>query len=270
MAKFERKIEVEDEREWQGPGLNERGLYNRMKREKLTPEDVRNGKMKLREAKEGQEADDRNMVADMLKEYEKREQKALKNVEKNPILAQYKSDYEKWDSKLKARISFEEIALRLQAREGHYLKLAQKLQEGGILWGVDAEGNPLFADKGVEPVMKGMSYNKAFKELYGKDYPDDEKEAKDYMKAHDGYEMFDQGDDVRAVEKFTGEPFVANEGRNEYRSSHLFRGKNPSWSRFARFYPHRRFVYLIDSSNPTYGYGSRGVRRLLRVKKFES
>jgi len=173
-------------------------------------------------------------------------------------LARYKSQYENLRQEVRSRCTWEELSSRLNAKEGHYLKLAMDQQDGGELVYVDKDGNPVFRDGGVEPVMKGMNYNDTREALYGKDY----KEGT----IHHGYEMPDSEEEMREIEKATEKPFVASDNGIEWRSSWMESKKNPSSVRLAVFVPGDGRVFVYGGGLPLRD-PDRGVVRLLRVKK---
>lgn len=173
-------------------------------------------------------------------------------------LLRYKGQYDKLSNEVQSRCTWEELSSRLNAKDSHYLNLAIAMQDRGELVHVDKDGNPVFRDGGVEPVMTGMNYNKAREALYGKDY----KEGT----VHHGYEMPNSEKEIREIEKFTKRPFVASDNRKEWRSSWMESGKNPSFARNADFRPSDGNVNVYGVYNPSYGNSNRGVVRLLRVK----
>jgi hypothetical protein len=86
-------------------------------------------------------------------------------------LERYMAEYEEWPEAMKADISKETILKRLNAKKGKYLKLAEKMDGGAILFGADLLGNPLFAD------LKSSEF--------GKDYTESRKTV-----IAQGYELF--------------------------------------------------------------------------------
>lgn len=175
------------------------------------------------------------------------------------IPQQFKAQYDKLPDEVKARCSWEELSGRLLAKEAHYLKLAMALQDGGELVYIDEQGNPVFRDGGVEPVLKGKSYNKTREILYGADYEEGT--------SHYGYEMPDSNEELCAIERITGRPFITSKNRDEYRATHMESGENPSRSRYARFRPRGGDVRVFGDFFPYDVYPWLGLVRLLRVKK---
>lgn len=171
-------------------------------------------------------------------------------------LARYEDQYDKFPGEVQSRCSWEELSARLAAKESHYLKLATAMQDGGELVYVDEEGNPVFRDGGLEPVMKGMDYNEARTVLYGEDY----KEGT----PHFGYEMPNRNTgEITAIEKTTKKPFIAiNDG--ERKSMWIESGKNPYHAYFVDYGIQAPWCNrtCLPCKSP-----NRGVVRLLRVKK---
>ncbi|MFA4890765.1 MAG: hypothetical protein WC604_00180 [Candidatus Gracilibacteria bacterium] len=184
-------------------------------------------------------------------------QEASENPE--AALARYEGQYDQLPGEIRSRCTWEELSSRLAAKESHYLTLATAMQDKGELVYVDEDGNPVFRDGGVEPVMKGMNYNKTREILYGKDY----KEGT----VHHGYEMPDSVEELRKIEELTGKPFVASDNRKEWRSSWMESKKNASFARYAYFLPYDGSVDLYVVNVPSDEAPRRGVVRLLRVKK---
>ena len=140
--------------------------------------------------------------------------------------------------------------------------LACDMVEGGLLFGVDKEGNPLFADGGLEPIICGLNY-------------DDTLNAVMFMKRNGkemstGYEMFpysglyEKSDEILAFEAATGEPFIRSEDGKKSKGSWLA----------AQEVVGRRIEFDPEVGGATLGDGVKrdkspriGVRRLLRVKK---
>ncbi len=197
------------------------------------------------------------------------------SVEVDPRLKTFKEDFDV-DSALKSKISWAEIQTRLLANEGHYLALAQAMEQGGQLFGVDAKGRPLISDRGDEPIMKGMNYKDTRDRVKYKHTSNDKNgtkilDAKNQPIAT-GYEMFgytgDYGksEEISQYETHTGKHFVQSPGKRELRSSWLESGEEPSWPRYVYSDP-----YYADSNvyygNPNGEVAYLGVRRLLRVEK---
>ncbi len=189
-------------------------------------------------------------------------------------LARFRADFDKMDPGLKAKCPWAEISSRLLANEGRYLALAEAMNEGGILFGVDYSGNPLFADRGDEPIMKNMNYKDTRdRVLYEHDASNNMVTNKDGNPIPTGYEMFpyrghrEKSNEILQYEAHTKKPFV-KAANGDWCSSWLESGENPSL-------PRDIYCVTYDESTCTYlGYSDpwdfrdfRGVRRLLRIKK---
>lgn len=202
---------------------------------------------------------------------------AAESVEVDPRLTTFKSDFDA-DPTLQSKISWVEIQTRLLDNEGHYLALAQAMEQGGQLFGIDKQGNPLISDRGDEPVLKGMNYkNTRDRVLYKHDKNDITGKmlpGKDGKPQATGYEMFgynklyEKSDEIQQYETYTGKHFVKSTGKKEWRSSWLESGEKPSWPRIVRSSPRRADSYsYIAYVRPKSVHVILGVRRLLRVKK---
>lgn len=188
-------------------------------------------------------------------------------------LERFENQYRRLTAEHKALCTWNKVRARLLNNNGRYLALADKMNLGGVLFGVDIQGNPLFADDGEEPIMTDLNYGDTRKKVYLND-PQGQWEA-DNMS---GYEMFpyaggedgyDKSYEILAFERFTEKPFVVSPNRDEWRSSWLESGENPTGPRRVVFHPdfpdfaHTR-VYGDDPESHS---PARGVRRLLRVKE---
>jgi len=200
---------------------------------------------------------------------------AIEAVELDPRLKTFKADFDS-DPELQAKISWEEIQTRLLVNDGHYLALAQAMEQGGQLFGVDAKGNPLISDRGDEPIMCGMNFKKTRdRVLYKHDRLDKAGKREldeDKKPIVTGYEMFpyvepsDKSPEILQYEAHTGKPFVKSPNGDEYRSSWLELGKhftNPFHVYLDPRYSYTRVYRDYKQSE----FPTRGVRRLLRVKK---
>jgi len=179
-------------------------------------------------------------------------------------IARFKAQYEGLEPEYKADCSWHEVESRLLANDSHFLKLVEAMNQGGVFFGVDKDGNPLIADGGVEPIMTGMNYADTreavmFKKIEGKQAPT-------------GYELFPysgdykKSDEMLAFEKSTNEPFIRSGNKKEWRGSWLESGEKSVRPRLADFGPVRGRAY-VDYGSPRNSYPLLGARRLLRVKK---
>lgn len=176
-----------------------------------------------------------------------------------PRLQGYRSQYERWNANLKGRCPWQKIKSRLLANEGRYLILAEGMNEGGVLFGLDKENNPLFADGGDEPIMKGVNYFDTRDRVRNKFDDHGEMIKVGEKPVSTGYEMF-SADEVSMFEEFTGKPFVTS------CSLWLESGEDPGGI--------HSISYNVDvdeceiwSTIPQSTISNRGVRRLLRVKE---
>jgi len=188
---------------------------------------------------------------------------AAENAPEATGMASFKAQYESLKPEYKAGCTWQEVETRLAANDGRYLKLAEAMEQGGVLFGVDKDGNPLIADGGVEPILKGMNYpdtRKAvmFTEVKGK-------------QVATGYEMFpysgdyNKSDEILAFEDSQNEPFVRSENKEEWRGSWLESGEKPGWPWLVYFLPGNGDAD-VGGDRPQYSGPGLGVRRLLRVK----
>jgi hypothetical protein len=158
----------------------------------------------------------------------------------------YKKHYDQWPRALKKRCSWDEVQRRLLDDHGHYLLLAANMEGGGVLFGVDAEGNPLFADGGYEPIMKGLPYLEARAAVYG---PPEKPTGYEMFPApssygagwiirsldHDGLIIRALAQEVVMFQEFTKQCFVSTENEIPYQpgafegSAKRKTGKRMSW-----------------------------------------
>jgi hypothetical protein len=194
----------------------------------------------------------------------------------------YREQYDRLPNNVKERCDWETVSAKLLANDGEKLKKAEAMQGGGELFGVDAEGMALFKDKGVEPVMFGFDEDDKLMKIYDRDPEQMEKVAEwaDYYKIRrqvraDGYELFsldpnsdnrnsEFGDEMRQVEAHTKEPFVASEGKKEWRGSWTESGDRPSDAYHVDFDPDGGHMYVHEHV-PVHSDDYLGVVRLLRV-----
>ncbi len=189
----------------------------------------------------------------------------------DPRLQRYRTQYEfLFDPSLKAKCLWIEIKDRLLAKDGKFLKLAEGMVEGGVLFGVDDNGNPLFADGGEEPIMKGMSYSDTRNRvLYQYDGYKMKKEGGQAVPT--GYEMFPhtghngKSAEIIMFERTMNRPFIQS-ANDKWCSSWLESGEDPTSSGFALYNPSIEHVEITDYEDNA-DSAERGVRRLLRVKK---
>ncbi len=202
----------------------------------------------------------------------------------NPMLRLYRQEYSNLPEDIRARASWEDILFRLLDGEFKGLKLANAMQGGGQLFGIDRNGKALFKDRGVEPVMYGFDSEGGLMRIYDRD-PEKMAAIETWAnynvirsQAHkEGYELFpfdpansDRfSDEMTQVQAHTKEPFVASQNRREWRFSWLESDDSPEYARCARFDPGSFGAspggarVVLDYSGEQ-GSG-RGAMRLLRV-----
>jgi hypothetical protein len=174
----------------------------------------------------------------------------------------YKGQYESLPEGMRRRCSWQEIERRLLADDGMYLRLSEALNHGGLLFGIDESGNPLFADSGNEPVLTGMNYADTRAAVWFTG----EGESREAT----GYELFPAPDEsiksyeIEMFEAVAGMPFVKSPKGDKIVSSWIESGDNPKKALLMAFMPNYGYtVTQMDSAdNKSDG---RGVRRLLRV-----
>lgn len=81
--------------------------------------------------------------------------KALE-VEKDPRLSKFADHYGHLEAADQARCPWPEVQVRLLARGGFYLNLADRMDEGGMLFEIDQLGNPRITDGGDAPSSRGI------------------------------------------------------------------------------------------------------------------
>ena len=182
----------------------------------------------------------------------------LESVEVDPRLAKFAEMYSRWSPESKSRIDWKRIQVAMLAKKGALLKKVEAIPKGPIMFGADKNGNILFANGGVEPI------------LTGKTFPEARKAAKAI-----GLDLFPciypygKSEEELMYEAFTGEPLVRSEDKLTYKSSFLESGEkdaNVSHAHVSHFGPtyQRSGVHLDRDGN--LGYNFRGIRGLLRAK----
>lgn len=192
-------------------------------------------------------------------------------VKKYPSLQRYREDYDKWGNGLKIRCSWHTVQDRLLANGAHYLKLAEGLDQGGVMFGVDVEGNPLFADAGKMPGSYEKKYFEARKKTK---FFDHENETPNIPT---GYELFPYAPEKKKsleivlYEKFTGEPFVQPLGEKMRAQCWLEDGdwdseKNKGNTMVAKYDNRIAEVNIIMPELERGDNNTAVVRKLLRLK----
>ncbi len=190
--------------------------------------------------------------------------KKLPALDQESQLQRYKQQYYRLTEDLKSKCSWNEIQDRLLANNNFYLKLASDLDKSGLLFGIDGEGNALFADGGEEPVFMYMTYFATRKKVCFK--TGYEMFPFQRVNSLDKYGSFKKSPEIEMFENYTGKPFIKPLNAEEWRCSWLESGEKPDFAGDAIYNPATGKVAIFDEA-PTMAGPSRGVRRLLRVKK---
>lgn len=194
-------------------------------------------------------------------------------IEEDCRLVSYRVDYDRWAKQDKKKCPWKKIKRMLLSHENFYLGRAEAMVKGGVLFGIDAECNPLIADSGHEPIMTNMNYSDTRRAVY---FADAE------CQQPTGYEMFPYAGncsrslEIYAFEKFTGRPFVVSLSRYGWQSAWLENGEKPIYNpRVAGFSPEfgsgrGSSTSYVGTCNPKDKCPERGTRRLLRLKELET
>ncbi len=197
--------------------------------------------------------------------------------ESEPRLQRWKLNYDCWSKAMQASHLWAVVKDRLltDVAEGTnkpLLTVAEGLVDG-VFFGMDAQGNPLFADGKQDP-----------KELLhcGYDYATTRalvrfEQDKEGNQVPTGYQMFPyvesykKSPEILAFEAYTGKHFVeprtrTDGGDKDWRASWVESGNNPSWPRTVNFFPSDG-VAGVSSDNPENSFPVLGARRLLRGQK---
>lgn len=190
---------------------------------------------------------------------------SAEKVSETAALSRLKSQYEQWKPERKAGCAWEEVEGRLLANDGYYLRLAEAMQLGGVLFGTDKAGNPLVADGGSEPILAGMTYRDArkavmFRKNKGK-------------QISTGYEFFPfdlshhwgKSAEILAYEEFTKGPFIGVKFTKKWKASWL-KSDEPDRSWYA-YLGWDADKVLVSADSPRIENPELGVRRLLRIKR---
>lgn len=202
------------------------------------------------------------------------EQQLALVVAEDPKLLDFKRNFDRLNPKFRSRCSWAEVSRRLLANGGKYLALAKAMSNGGILFGIDQNGNPLFTDESkYSPyIFTNMDYKNTRKKVL---YQHDESETMIIDEAGQplptGYEMFSCSDDRKKSEEIlqyesTIGHFITSAFGVSDNDLWLESGDNPSFANVIKFNPKTQKTY-IARDNADYNFRCRGCRRLLRVKE---
>lgn len=186
-------------------------------------------------------------------------------VEVDLRLNRFQDEYQHLPVEQKNRCSWEKFQYRMLANEERFLVLAKAMNGGGILFGIDRQGNPLIADVAEDPrdlPYCGLDYNATDNAVYST-----------------GYEMFpeaehrEKSEEVQMFETNTGKLFVQSRNGRQWVASWLKYnekcrtiGRQPtSVAPFVRFYSRSKKTQT-GFAMPNIASSRRGVRRLLRVR----
>lgn len=171
------------------------------------------------------------------------------------------------------KCSWQEIESRLLRNNGRYLKLAVAMEKGGILFGVDKDGNPLIADGGDGLMLTGMDYHGVRRAVYYDESGDNSTGYEMFPMGPQGRrrtpsDPFDKSQEIQAFEKFINGQLVGSRG---------MQGQLACWIDTGLGLPPGIGLYVLCNG---YGYGGScvygqslgasgptiGTKRLLRVK----
>lgn len=178
-------------------------------------------------------------------------------MEVDPRLTKFAEMYNKWSPESKLRLDWKRVQAAMLANDGALLKQAEAIPNGPVMFGADKEGNILFANGGVEPILTGKNYSTARKATHALGL-----ELFPYIKP------YEKSEEELMFEEFTGKPIVKSEDGKTWRSTYLEDGdndENVGYARVSRFFPDSResiVCYGVASGER----GGRGVRGLLRAK----
>mgnify|MGYP001581343487 CR=1 FL=1 len=183
----------------------------------------------------------------------------IDTIEVDPKLTKFAEMYNRWSSESKSRLSWKRVQVALLAYGEALLNQAEAMPNGPIMFGADKEGNILFANGGVEPILTGKRYSIARKAAHAIKL-----ELFPYVNPHE------KSEEILLFEEFTGEPIVRSEDKLSRRSTYLEDGDcddddNFGSSCVAHFDPSYEDSILEDDVVTNRDY-QRGIRGLLRAK----
>lgn len=201
-------------------------------------------------------------------------------MEENPRLQRFVEHYKRWPADEKTKCTWENIRERLLANNGHYLALAEAMAEGGLLFGIDVEGNPLVADGGTEPIFKDMNYLDARRAVLFKDqactestgyemFPVSVNNDFDFMEKYRYKNPKDKSKEILDFEIFLDKDlgvFIGATTENASKGSWLESGDEVESAYYAHLNP-GAFHTNVFRQDPDEHFPDVGVRRLLRIRK---
>lgn len=197
-------------------------------------------------------------------------------VETDPRLSYYHEQWKQLNPQRKGSTTWKEVARRLlnnkpEGVDRLYIDLAKNMKGGGILIGVDKEGNPLIADKGKDPLEFGPDFcDKTYEGAIKAALFTTDAQGKEVANGYEFFEdqNFSPSDEMRAFKEATGHLFVepgeANTDPYAWRGIWL-KSKVPSSPRLADFLRADSKV-LVSVEDSEFRNPLLGVRRLLRVR----
>lgn len=187
--------------------------------------------------------------------------------ESDEHLKVWRADYDKWDQAMKSRYPWAHVRNRLltdTAENGEPLLEAANGLVEPVFFGMDIEGNPLFADGKMNTrdlPYCGLTYEETMEAVCFK-------KDSDGKQVKTGYRMFQITEDdnkspeILQFENFIGAPFVNSGEIREFVSSWV-ESRNVGRPQFIRCNPFNGEANIY-SVNAEYSNPNRGVRRLLR------
>ncbi len=162
------------------------------------------------------------------------------------------------------------------------LDKSKELNQGGVLFGIDDQLNPLVADIGVDPILTDMTYfdtrdavmnkggNPTGFEMFRAINPFGDIDSDKYAFQPIA---FRKSSEIALYERFTGTPFIGGKGNGQSARSWLESGPANSPGSLERVcaatYPPRNDFYSVDlreTRNRDHATDL-GVRRLFRLRK---
>ena len=206
-----------------------------------------------------EQLDQIEVILGMRRTTQERATAITETVEVDPKLTEFAEMYNRWSLESKSRLSWKRVQVALLAYGEALLNQAEVMPNGPIMFGADKNGNILFANGGVEPILTGKRYSIARKAAHAIKL-----ELFPYVKPHE------KSEEILMFEEFTGEPIVRSEDKLTRKSTYLedgdrYKDNNFGGSCVAHSYPSRKSSVLRDDVVSNMDY-HRGIRGLLRAK----